>query len=93
MNKTVLGMLIVGVAAFGAVNVESCKSYHGQNWEKAALGKSKIVANMRSTTIEASLKGYKNGTYGGTMTGLMKGQVEKFSDTELTEIAKLIGTK
>jgi len=93
MNKIVLGALLAGVAAFGAVNVESCKSCHGQNWEKAALGKSKVVAGMKSTTIEASLKGYQLGTYGGTMAGVMKGQVTKFSDKELTEIAKLIGTK
>ncbi len=83
MKKIVLGTLICGVAAFGAVNLGACKGCHGQNWEKAALGKSKIVADMSKADVSKSLVGYKNGTYGGAMAGVMKGQVAKYSDAEL----------
>ena len=43
MKKIVLGTLICGVAAFAAVNLAACKGCHGANFEKHALGKSKIV--------------------------------------------------
>jgi cytochrome c553 len=84
MNKIILGTLVCGIAAFGAVNVGACKGCHGQNWEKAALGKSKIVADMSKGDVSKALIGYKNGTYGGAMAGVMKGQVAKYSDAELS---------
>ncbi|MCI0501489.1 MAG: cytochrome C [Epsilonproteobacteria bacterium] len=84
MNKIILGTLVCGVAAFGAVNLGACKGCHGQNWEKAALGKSKIVADMSKADVSKSLIGYKNGTYGGAMAGVMKGQVAKYSDADLS---------
>jgi cytochrome c-type protein NapB len=73
------------------VNAGACKGCHGQNWEKAALGKSKIVADMTKADIAAALKGYKAGTYGGPMKGLMKGQVAKYSDADLDAFSQTIG--
>ncbi|MDX9743148.1 MAG: cytochrome C [Arcobacteraceae bacterium] len=84
MKKIVLGTLICGVAAFGAVNLGACKGCHGQNFEKAALGKSKIVSNMTKAEVSKSLVGYKAGTYGGAMAGVMKGQVAKYTEAELS---------
>ncbi|MBD3841846.1 MAG: cytochrome C [Campylobacterales bacterium] len=84
MKKIVLGTLVCGVAAFAAVNLGACKGCHGANFEKAALGKSKIVANMTKQEVTNALIGYKNGTYGGPMKGVMKGQVAKYSDAELS---------
>lgn len=83
MKKIVLATLICGVAAFGAVELGACKGCHGQNFEKAALGKSKIVKDMTKADVTHSLKGYKAGTYGGAMAGVMKGQVAKYSDADL----------
>ena len=90
MKKIIIGTLICSVAAFSAVNLGACKGCHGQKFEKKALGKSKIVAEMTKEEVTASLQGYKNGTYGGPMKGLMKAQVMKYSDEELatTEIGK-----
>ena len=84
MKKIVLGTLVLSVAAFAAVNLGACKACHGQNFEKKALGKSKIVANMTKAEVTASLVGYKNGTYGGPMKGVMKGQVAKYSEADLS---------
>jgi len=84
MNKIILGTLVCGVAAFGAVNLGACKGCHGQNFEKAALGKSKIVSNMTKAEVSKSLVGYKAGTYGGAMAGVMKGQVAKYTEAELS---------
>lgn len=84
MKKIVLGTLILSVFAVAAVNLGACKGCHGQNFEKAALGKSKIVSDMTKEEVSASLIGYKNGTYGGPMKGVMKGQVAKYSEAELS---------
>ncbi len=83
MKKIVLGTLLCSAAAFAAVNLGACKACHGANWEKAALGKSKIVKDMTEAEIADSMVGYKNGTYGGPMKGVMKGQVAKYSEDEL----------
>jgi len=84
MKKIVLGTLVLGVAAFASVNLAACKSCHGANFEKKALGKSKIVADMSKADVSAALIGYKNGTYGGPMKGVMKGQVAKYSEADLS---------
>jgi len=83
MKKIVLGTLVLGVVAFAAVNLGSCTGCHGQNFEKKALGKSKIVSDMTKAEVNDAMVGYKNGTYGGPMKGLMKGQVVKYTDEEL----------
>ena len=83
MKKIVLGTLVLGVAAFAAVNLGACKGCHGANFEKHALGKSKIVAQMTKDEVTKALQGYKAGTYGGPMKGVMKGQVAKYSNEDL----------
>jgi cytochrome c-type protein NapB len=86
MKNIIIGAsLILGIVitANAGINENGCKACHGQNWEKSALGKSKIVADMNQTQITESLLGYKNGTYGGTMAGVMKGQVIRYSDEDI----------
>ena len=83
MKKIILGTLVLGVAAFASVNLASCKGCHGQNFEKKALGKSKVVSEMTKQEVSDAMVGYKNGTYGGPMKGLMKGQAAKYTEEEL----------
>ena len=61
------------------------------DWSKKALGKSKNVSAMSHADIASALKGYKAGTYGGPMKGLMKGQVAKYSEADLDAFAQTIG--
>ena len=94
MKKIVLASiatLTLVTAATAAVNGQACVACHGANWEKAAMGKSKIVADMTHAEIAASLIGYKNGTYGGPMKGVMKGQVARYSDADLEAFSQTIG--
>ena len=93
MKKIVLGTLVLSVAAFAAVNLGACKGCHGANFEKKALGKSKIVANMTEADIAVAMVGYKNGTYGGPMKGVMKGQVARYSEADLKASAALMPHK
>ena len=84
-----LSSLLAASALYG-VSTSACTGCHGQNFEKAALGKSKIVKDMSKEEIVKALKGYKDGSYGGTMKGLMKGQVASLSDTDIEAIASSI---
>jgi len=94
MKKLVIASmatLALVTAASAAVNGKACLACHGANWEKHAMGKSKIVAEMTHDQIAEALIGYKNGTYGGPMKGLMKGQVARYSEDELKAFAQTIG--
>ena len=75
-----------------SVTYKKCAGCHGLNAEKKALNKSEIIKDWDAARIENALKGYKNGTYGGTMKGLMKSQVSSLSDKEIVELAQYITT-
>jgi len=90
MSK-ILKIIAIGVlmqtAAYG-VSTAVCKGCHGQQWEKSAMrGKAKVVKNMSKAEIINALKGYKAGTYGGAMKGLMKAQVKNLSAADIEKIA------
>ena len=89
---TVLGVVLIGTVA--SANMDSkiaiCKGCHGQEFEKKAMGKSKVVKDMSRAEIIKALKGYKAGTYGREMKRTMEGQVKKLSDKEIDKIASKI---
>ena len=92
MKKVIVGLTVVGVASlFAAANTAACAGCHGANFEKKALGKSKVVKDLTKADIEKALKGYKDGTYGGAMKAMMKTQVAKLSDADIKEIADKVG--
>ena len=86
-----IATLALASAASAAVNGKSCAGCHGAHFEKHALGKSKVVSEMSHADIAHALKGYKHGTYGGPMKGLMKGQVARYSDHDLEAFSHTIG--
>ena len=88
---TSVATLALASAAFAGVNAAACAGCHGADFGKKALGKSKIVKDMTHAEIAKALKGYKAGTYGGPMKGVMKGQVAKYSDADLEAFAQTIG--
>ena len=92
MKKTLVTLSVVAITATStfAANTTVCAGCHGANFEKAALGKSKIVKDMAKADIITALKGYKDGSYGGAMKGVMKGQADKLSDADIEEIAASI---
>lgn len=86
----VLGFVGTCMANEGADLYKKCATCHGAEGEKAALGKSKIIKDMGAAGIITALKGYKDGTYGGPMKGMMKAQVAPLSDAQITAIAAYI---
>jgi cytochrome c553 len=89
MKKIVIGTIITA-AALMAASWAPCASCHGANAEKSALGKSQVIQGWSAEKIVKALKGYKDGTYGGPMKGLMKGQVARLSDADIEDLAQQI---
>ena len=68
----------------------TCGSCHGQKAEKAALGKSQVIAGWDKQRIIDSLNGYKDGSNGGVMKNIMTGQVNTKTEAEIEALADLI---
>lgn len=68
----------------------ACASCHGLNAEKQALGKSQVIKGWDKQKLIDALNGYKDGSYGGAMKGLMKGQVATKSPEEIEALASFI---
>ena len=81
------------LASGGDVLYKKCAGCHGAKAEKVALGKSKIVADMSAEDIVKSLQGYKAGTYGGAMKGIMRGQVASLEEKDFKALAEYITKK
>jgi len=90
MKKILLLSSLLAVVAF-ANPYAKCAGCHGANGEKVALGKSKIIKDMTKAEIITAMNGYKDGSYGGPMKGLMKGQVATLSAADIEAIANQIG--
>ncbi len=95
-TKLLAGLLLAGAttlfAADGAALYKSCAGCHGANGEKAALGKSQIIKGWEASKTEAALKGYKDGSYGAAMKGVMKGQVARLSDADIKAVSEFIAS-
>lgn len=76
----------------GKVLYKKCTGCHGQKAEKKALNKSAIIKDWDAQKIANALRGYKEGTYGGAMKGVMKGQVVSMSNKEIDLVSKYIVT-
>ena len=94
MKKIAIAMLFAGstlLMADGAASYAKCAGCHGQNGEKAALGKSAIIAGQDAAKTVEDLKGYKAGTLNQHgMGGVMKGQVASMDDAAMKEVADYI---
>jgi len=75
-----------------SVYAHKCASCHGQSGEKVALNTSKIIAGWQSKKTVEALNGYKDGSYGGKLKGIMKGQVSTLNDDQLKSVADFIET-
>ncbi len=97
LNKVLLGLTLIGsltgLAADGADIYKKCAGCHGVNGEKKALGKSEVIKGWEASKTITALKGYKDGSYGGQMKALMKGQVAPLSDADIEAVAKYLESK
>ncbi len=84
-----LGSLLTASTLYSA-SIIACKGCHGANFESKAMGVSKVVKDMSKEDIIKALKGYKDGSYGGSMKAIMKGQVTALSEEDINSIANSI---
>ncbi len=88
-----VGTLLTASSAMASADLyKKCAGCHGVHGEKHAMGKSKVIASLGEKGVKDALHGYKAGTYGGAMKGLMKGQVARLSDADIDSLAKYIAT-
>lgn len=90
MGDAMTGMMPGSSSVSGKEIFKVCSTCHGVNAEKSALGKSQIIRGWDSVKIENALHGYKEGTYGGAMKAVMKGQVSKLDSEEIEAVAEYI---
>jgi cytochrome c-type protein NapB len=92
MKKIVIAATVLATTSLFAANTAACAGCHGANFEKAALGQSKIVKDMSKDEIVAALKGYRDtdGFGHSAMKGSMAGQAKNLSDADIEEIAASI---
>jgi cytochrome c553 len=83
MNKIIkTGLLTLAVTPMLLLaDMDRCVSCHGVDFEKHALGVSRIVKDLNETEIKAALDGYKAGK-GGSMKELMMAEVNLGVDTD-----------
>ena len=96
ITKITLGLMVLAsttlTANDGATLYKKCAGCHGINAEKKALGKSQVIKGWEESKTVTALKGYKNGTYGSVMKGVMKGQVASLNEDQINSLAKYIAT-
>ena len=70
-----------------SIKTDTCKACHGNDLTKSALNKSLDITKMSKDEFTKAMLGYQNGTYGGTLKGVMKIHADKYKSVE--EIAEL----
>lgn len=95
MKKIVLATVALAAFAFADAPAAytACKACHGVKGEVNTTTQSKsfVPGNLTKADIEKNLKGYKDGTYGGPMKAIMKGQAAKLSDADIKALADYMG--
>ena len=95
-TKLVAAALLTFVVAseIDGANLTKCYGCHGTDFSRRAMGKSAVVRDLNSTEIEKRIKGYQEGTYGGSLKGIMKLQVKDANASDIAlSIEKLLKEK
>ena len=69
-----------------------CAGCHGQEGEKRALRKSQVIKGWTKEEVVTTLNGYKEGTYGGPLKGVMKSQVLNLSNEDINALGEYIAS-
>lgn len=92
--KTLLavwGLSVMLSAAEGGALYQKCAVCHGAKGEKAALGKSEVIAGWKADKTLDALKGYKAGTRNTKgMGAIMKGQTATLSEGDMKTLGEYI---
>ena len=76
--------------ADGAAIYTPCAGCHGANGEKEALGVGAVIAGQSKDDLVMKIKGYKDGSYGGSMKTSMMPMVANLNDDQIAAVAEYI---
>jgi len=93
--KFILPVLLVSNVFSASGNTlynKNCKSCHGKKAEKRAMGKSKIIKDLSTSTIEKDMQAYASGKRKTTsyIRKMKKDFIKKHSAKELHDLASYI---
>jgi cytochrome c-type protein NapB len=94
IKQTTIAIATIGlltISASAGADIKACVGCHGTKMEKKAMGKSKIVNELKKAEIVTALNGYKDGSYGGAMKGVMKGFASKLDEAAIKAISEEFG--
>ncbi len=86
ISKISFTLVVLCAPSFSSI-ISVCKNCHGKNFEKRALGRSKIVRNMSKKEIIKALESFKK----SKSNSIMKGFASRLSDKQIKQIGKVIG--
>jgi cytochrome c len=69
---------------------QKCASCHGTDASKKALGVSNILKGQSKDELVKKMKGYKDGSYGGSKKSVMASQMKDLSDKDINDLADYI---
>jgi len=70
-----------------------CMGCHGEKGNIKAFGKSKKINKLSKEDFVKAIKGYQNGTYGGSLKSIMIGQVKGLLPEDIESISKYLKLK
>jgi len=86
-GATLAAPAVPALAAGGAALYAQCAGCHGDDGGKAALGASRPVKGQTAEALYGKLKGYADGSYGGSKKAVMAGVAKKLSDEDMRALA------
>ena len=86
----ITSVVFLAVASSGTEIYSKCKGCHGADGSKHALGVAPLLKGQSKADIEAKLKGYQAGTYGGEKKSIMHRQAKRLSDDDIAAVADYI---
>jgi len=69
---------------------QKCASCHGIDAKKSALNASAPIAGWTTAKTQDALNGYKDGSFGGKMKGIMQGQSKPLSSSDIKLLSDYI---
>lgn len=79
-------------ADVAALYKDNCASCHGKQGELRAFGKSEVIYNWSEDDLRSALIGYQEGTFGGSMKGLMRTEVDGLTRAQIDALAEYISS-
>lgn len=90
-TKTINDAIAIPLATIdGSKLFTKCATCHGQNGENKALNKSQVIKGWDVDKLKIAINGYKDGSYGSTMKGVMKGYVQNLNEDEIEALSEYI---